>query len=94
LPTITSSTSNLSVDEEQAAAATTKKNEDDDATVAQAVAAPVHGEQEALVAVVAAARKTLDEARAREHAAALAGEKNIAHHLEQQLTAAQGIAIP
>jgi hypothetical protein len=45
---------------------------------------------------VAAARKTLDEARAREHAAALAWEKEktIAHHLEQQLVAAQGITIP
>jgi hypothetical protein len=44
---------------------------------------------------VAAARKTLDEARARERAAALAWEKEktIAHHLEQQLAAAQGITI-
>jgi hypothetical protein len=43
-----------------------------------------------------AARKTLEEAWAREHAATLAWEKekSIAHHLEQQLTAAQGIAIP
>jgi hypothetical protein len=45
---------------------------------------------------VATALKTLDEARARECAAALAWEKEkiIARHLEQQLTAAQGITIP
>jgi hypothetical protein len=45
---------------------------------------------------VAAARKTLDEARARERAAALAWkkEKTIARHLEQQLAVAQGILIP
>jgi hypothetical protein len=38
----------------------------------------------------------LDEARARERAAALAWEKEktIARHLEQQLAAAQGITIP
>jgi hypothetical protein len=40
--------------------------------------------------------QTLDEAWAREHATALAWEeeKTIAHHLQQQLAAAQGIAIP
>jgi hypothetical protein len=45
---------------------------------------------------VAATRKTLDEALARERAAALAWkkEKTIARHLEQQLTTAQGITIP
>jgi hypothetical protein len=45
---------------------------------------------------VAASRKTLDEARARKRAAALTWEKKktIAHHLEQQLAAAQGITIP
>jgi hypothetical protein len=45
---------------------------------------------------MAAARKTLDVARACDRAAALAWEKEkiIARHLEQQLTAAQGIAIP
>jgi hypothetical protein len=45
---------------------------------------------------VAAACKTLDEARARERAAALAWEKEktIAYHLEQLLAAAQGITIP
>jgi hypothetical protein len=45
---------------------------------------------------VAATRKTLDEARAHEHAAALTWEKEktIARHLEQQLAAAQGIMIP
>jgi hypothetical protein len=44
---------------------------------------------------VAATRKTLDEARARERAATLSWEKEktIACHLEQQLTAAQGITI-
>jgi hypothetical protein len=91
-------TSNLSVDEQQAAvvAAAAKRKEDDAAATAQAAAATTHREQEALVATVAAARKTLDEARARERAAALAWEKEktIAHHLEQQLAAAQGITIP
>jgi hypothetical protein len=45
---------------------------------------------------VAAARKTLDEARARERAAALTWEKEktISRHLEQQLAAAQEITIP
>jgi hypothetical protein len=45
---------------------------------------------------VAAAHKTLDEARARECATALAWEKEktIARHLEQQLAAVQGITIP
>jgi hypothetical protein len=44
----------------------------------------VHREQEALIAAVAAARKTLDEARERERTVALAWEKEktIAHHLE------------
>jgi hypothetical protein len=88
------STSNLSFDEQQAAAA--KRKEDDAAAVAQAAAATAHREQEALIATVATARKTLDEAKAREHVAALAWkkEKTIARHLEQQLAAAQGITIP
>jgi hypothetical protein len=45
---------------------------------------------------VAAARKTLDEARAHKHATALAWEKEktIARHLKQHLTAAQWITIP
>jgi hypothetical protein len=45
---------------------------------------------------VAVARKTLDEARAHEHATALTWEKEkiIVHHLEQQLAAAQGITLP
>jgi hypothetical protein len=45
----------------------------------------VHREQEALIIAVAAARKTLDEARAHKCTAALAWEKEktIAHHLEQ-----------
>jgi hypothetical protein len=45
---------------------------------------------------VAAASKTLDEAWEREQPASLAWEKKktIARHLEQQLTATQGIAIP
>jgi hypothetical protein len=93
------STSNLSVDEQQAVAAVAaaaKRKEDDAAAVAQAAAATAHREQEALVAAVAAARKTLDEAQARECAVALAWEKEktIARHLEQQLTAVQGITIP
>jgi hypothetical protein len=45
---------------------------------------------------MAAARKTLNEARARKHIAALIWEKEktTAHHLEQQLTVGQGIEIP
>jgi hypothetical protein len=44
----------------------------------------MHREQEALIATVAAAHKTLDAARAHEHAATLAWEKEktITHHLE------------
>jgi hypothetical protein len=94
------STSNLSVNEQQAAAtvaaaATAAKRKEDDAAAA-AQAATAHREQEALVAAVATAHKTLDEARSRERAAALAWEKEktIARHLEQQLAAAQGITIP
>jgi hypothetical protein len=93
------STSNLSVDEQQAAVTATvaaaKRKEDGAAATAQAVVATTHREQEALVTAVAASLKTLDEARARERAAALAWEKEktIARHLEQQLAAAQGITI-
>jgi hypothetical protein len=93
------STSNLSIDEQQAtvtsaAAAAAKRKEDD--VAAAAAAATAHREQEALVAAVAAARKTLDEARVREHVVTLAWEKEktIARHLEQHLAAAQGITIP
>jgi hypothetical protein len=45
---------------------------------------------------MAIARKTLDEAQARKHTVALSWEKEkiIACHLEQQLTAIQGIVIP
>jgi hypothetical protein len=45
---------------------------------------------------VAAACKTLDEARARERSSTLAWEKEktITHHLEQQLVTVQGIMIP
>jgi hypothetical protein len=69
-------TSNLSVDEQQATAPTVaaKRKEKDAATAAQATAATAHREQEAFITVVATARKTLDEARVREHAAALAWE--------------------
>jgi hypothetical protein len=42
---------------------------------AQATATTAHLEQEPLIAIMVAARKTLDEARARERAAALAWEK-------------------
>jgi hypothetical protein len=88
-------TSNLSVDEQQAAAAA-KRKEDDTAVAAQAAAATAHREQEALVATVAATRKTLDEAWACERVAALTWEKEktSARHLKQQLAAAQGITIP
>jgi hypothetical protein len=100
LPIIPSSTSNFSIDEQQAdtvsAAAIAKRKENDTTTTAQAAAATTHQEQEALIADMAAACKTLDEARAREHAATLTWEKEktIVRHLEQQLTNAQGIAIP
>jgi hypothetical protein len=85
LPTIPGSTSNLSVDEQQAAATTAKRKEDDVAAVTQAAAAITHREQEALVATMVAAHKTLVEARACEPTAVLAWEKEktIAHHLEQ-----------
>jgi hypothetical protein len=45
---------------------------------------------------VVAAHKALDEPRVREHTNALTWEreKTIAHHLEQQLAAAQGIVTP
>jgi hypothetical protein len=53
--------------------------------VAQATATTAHQEQEALIAAMAATRKTLDEAWVHESATALAWEKKktIAHHLEQ-----------
>jgi hypothetical protein len=88
--------STLSVDEQQATIVTTKRKEDNAAATAQAVAAIAHREQEALIAIVAAARKTLDETRMCERVAALAWEqeKTNARHLEQQLVAAQGIVIP
>jgi hypothetical protein len=64
------SNSNLStIDGQQDVAA--KRKEDDTAVAAQAATATAHREQEALVAAMAAARKTLDEARVCERAAAL-----------------------
>jgi hypothetical protein len=86
---MSSSTSNLSVDEQQATAAAKRK---DDA----AAMTTTQGEQEALIAVVAVVRKALDEAHVHERAATIAWEKEkiIAHHLEQQLAAAQGIVVP
>jgi 2-keto-3-deoxy-galactonokinase len=92
------STFKLSVDEQQATtgAAAAKRKEDDATVMAQATNATTHQEQEALIAAMATARKTLDEARSYEHATALAWEKEktIACHLEQRLTATQGIVIP
>jgi hypothetical protein len=95
------STSNLSINKQQAVAAVAatadaERKEDDATAVAQSAAATAHREQEALIAAVVAARKTLDKARVRERAAAPAWEKEktIARHLEQQLAAAQGITIP
>jgi hypothetical protein len=77
------SNSNLSTIDGQHATAAAVKRKDDTAATAQPTTATAHREQEALVAVVAAARKTLDEARARERDAALAWEeKTIAHHVE------------
>jgi hypothetical protein len=86
------SNSNLSTVDGQhaaAAAATASKRKEDDAAAA-------HQEQDALVAAVPAARKTMDETQVHERAAALAWkkEKIIARHLEQQLAIAQGIVIP
>jgi hypothetical protein len=49
----------------------TIKKEDDASATAQHAAATAHGEQEALVATMATAHKTLDEARACEYTAAL-----------------------
>jgi hypothetical protein len=76
------STSNLSVDEQQAIVIAAKK--EDVMAAAQAAATTVHRDQEALIAAVAVARKTLDEARARDHAAVLTWdkEKTITRHLE------------
>jgi uncharacterized protein YqgV (UPF0045/DUF77 family) len=83
------STSNLSVDEQQAIVIVAKKKEDVMAA-AQAAATTVHRDQEALIAAVAVARKTLYEARARDHAAVLTWdkEKTITRHMEQQFAAA------
>jgi hypothetical protein len=71
LPIMPGNTSNLSVDEQQVIVTTAKWKEDDATAAAQAAA-------------IAAARKTLDEARVREHTAALTWEKEkaITHHLE------------
>jgi hypothetical protein len=90
------SNSNLSIIDGEEAATTAKRKEDDAGAVAQTVAATAHREQEALIAVVAATSKTLEAARACECAAALTWEKEkiITRHLEEQLTAAQGITIP
>jgi hypothetical protein len=95
LPIIPGSTSNLSVNEQQVTTAA-KRKEEDAAAVAQATVATAQREQEALVAAVSAAHKTLNEARKREYVAVLAWEKEkiITRHLEQQFTTAQGIAIP
>jgi hypothetical protein len=70
--------------------------EDDAAAAAQATTSTVHREQEALIAAMAAARKTLNEVQAHEHTTILVWEKEktIVPHLEQQLTAAPGIVIP
>jgi hypothetical protein len=82
--TMPGSNFNLStVDGQQAATAVAKTKEDDG--VAQAVTATMHQEQKALIAVVAAAHRTLDEAWAHERATTLAWEKEktIDRHLEQ-----------
>jgi hypothetical protein len=94
MPDINSNLSNI--DGQQTATVAAKRKEDNTAAAAQAVAATAHQEQEALVAVVATARKTLDEARVHERAAALVWvkEQTIARHLEQQLATAQEIALP
>jgi hypothetical protein len=95
LPTMSSSISNLSIDEQQATDVNAKIKEDDATAAAQATVATAHWEQEALVAIVVVACKTLVEVGAHKRAAALAwGKKTIARHLEQQLFTAQGIVIP
>jgi hypothetical protein len=66
------SNSNLSTVDGQQANAATKRKEEDAAAAAQAVVATSHREQEALVAAMTAAHKTLDEARAHERSATLA----------------------
>jgi hypothetical protein len=55
--------SNLSNIDGQQTAVAAKRKEDNTAAAAQAIAAIAHQEQEALIAIVAAARKTLDETR-------------------------------
>jgi hypothetical protein len=88
---MSSSTSNLSVNEQHVTATATKRKEGN-----VAATATVQREQEALVAVMATARKTLDEVRVHECTTALAWEKEktITRHLEQHLTASQGIMVP
>jgi hypothetical protein len=75
-------TSNLSTEEQQVTATTKRKEED--AAMAQAVMTTVSREKKTLLTVVDAVRKTVDEARAREHATALdwEKEKTNARHLE------------
>jgi hypothetical protein len=90
-----SNTSNLFIDEQQIATAIAKRKEDDVTIVTQATAATAHWEQEAIITSMDVARKTLDEARVCELAVGLTWEeKTTVHHPEQQLTTAQGIAIP
>jgi hypothetical protein len=92
---MTGITSNLLTEEQQAATATVKGKEEDIVVMTHAAAPTTQREQEALLVDLATARKTLDEARAHECAAALTWEKEKAnaHHLEQQLTFAHGIVI-
>jgi hypothetical protein len=75
LPTTPDNTSNLSVDEQQATTTATKRKEDDAVVTAQDVVMTAHREQEALIAAVAIARKTPDEARARERAPPSLGKR-------------------
>jgi hypothetical protein len=60
--------------------------------VAHVVVAIAHQEQEAFIVAVAVTRKTLDEARVREHATALAWEKEktFARHLDSSSSLPKG----
>jgi hypothetical protein len=79
------SNSNLSATNGQQTTAIAKGKEENFTAAAQAATAITDREQEALVAVVATAHKTLDEAWAHECIVALSWEKEktIAHHLER-----------
>jgi hypothetical protein len=71
----TISTSSLTPKEQQGATTAAKKREEDAITKAQVIVATTQRGQEALLTVVIATRKTLDEACAHERVATLTCEK-------------------